>query len=217
MGRVIVFDAKVNTKANGSENLAARARDAGTAAAKAAAASKAAQAAAAAAQTAAHTAAQTAQTAAQAAAQGMNTAAQTAATGVGRGVKEGVYYARGWAAPVLENAADYTTATLAPKVSAALRDTARQVRPEDTSRNKLRSALTWSALGAAVLAALGAAAVVVKKRYQSAMAAEAEADATNPTANPAASENPSGTAQTDAAGTASPDGGVDGRVSTSGW
>ncbi|HEY7261424.1 MAG TPA: hypothetical protein VH589_08065 [Trebonia sp.] len=212
-----MFYAKVNTKANGSDNLAARARDAGTAAAKAAAASKAAQAAAAAAQTAAQTAALTARTAAQTAAQGMNAAAATAATGVGTGVKQGVYYARGWAAPMLENAADYTTATLAPRVSSALYNTARQVRPEDTSRNKLRSALTWSAFGAAVLAGLGAAAVVVKKRYQSAMTADSEADATNPTATPMASEDPSGTAQTDAAGTTSPDGGVDGRVSTSGW
>jgi hypothetical protein len=215
MGRVTVFYAKENTKANGSGTLAARARDAGTAAAKAAAASKAAQAAAAAAQTAAQTAARTATIAAQTAAQSVNTAAATAATGVGTGVKQGVYYARGWAAPMLENAADYTTATLAPKVSSALRGTARQVRPEDTSRNKLRSALTWSAFGAAVLAALGAAGVVVKKRYQSAMAADTEADATNPTATPMAAENPSGTAQTDAAGT-SPDGGVDGRVPTSG-
>lgn len=209
-----MFYAKVNTKANGSDSLAARARDAGAAAAKAAAASKAAQAAAAAAQVAAQTAAQTATTAAQTAAQSMNTAAATAATGVGKGVRQGVYYARGWAAPKLENAADYTTATLAPKVSSALRDTARQVRPEDTSRNKLRSALTWSAFGGAVLAALGAAAVVVKKRYQSAMAAETEADANNPRATPMASDNPSGTAQTDTAGTA--DGGVDGRVPTSG-
>jgi len=209
-----VFYAKENTKANGSGNLAARARDAGTAAAKAAAASKAAQAAAAAAQAAAQTAAQTARTAAQTAAQSMNTAAATAATGVGTGVKQGVYYARGWAAPLLENAADYTTATLAPKVSSVLRDTARQVSPEDTSRNKLRSALTWSAFGAAVLAALGAAAVVVKKRYQSAMAADTKGDADNPAATPMASETPPGTAQTDAAETTSPDGG---RVSTSGW
>ena len=209
-----MFYAKVNTKANGSDNLAARARDAGTAAAKAAAASKAAQAAAAAAQTAAQTAALTARTAAQTAAQGMNTAAATAATGVGTGVKQGVYYARGWAAPVLENAADYTTGTLAPRVSSALYSTARQVRPEDTSRNKLRTALTWSAFGAAVLAALGAAAVVVRKRYQSAITADTEAGTTNPMATPMASEDPSGTAQTDPAETTSPDGG---RVSTSGW
>jgi hypothetical protein len=117
---------------------------------------------------------------------------------------------------MLENAADYTTDTLAPRVSSALRGTARQVSPEDTSRNKLRSALTWSAFGAAVLAALGAAAVVVRKRYQSATTAVTEADPTNPAATPTGAENPSGTAQTDPTGT-SPDGGVDGRVSTSGW
>lgn len=211
-----MFNAKVNSKSSGADSLTARARDAGAAAAKAAAASKAAQAASAAAQTAAATAAQTAAVAAQTAAQGMNTAAQTAAAGVGRGVKQGVYHARGWAAPVLDNAADYTASTLAPKVSSALHNTARQVSPEDTSRNKLRSAVTWSALGAAVLAALGAATVVIKKRYQSAMAADTETDATQPGATPAASGNPPDTAQGDAAGTASTDAGVDGRVSSSG-
>lgn len=213
MGRVIVFHAKVNTKAGGSDTLAAKARDAGTAAAKAAAASKAAQTAAATAQTAAQNATQTATSAAQTARQGVNSAAQTAATGVGKGVKQGVYYVRGRAAPMLENAADYTTSTLAPKVSTALRGTAVRVRPEDTSRNKLRSALTWSALGAGVLAALGALGVVVKKRYQSAMNADTEVDSTDTAAMPASGNRP-GTA--DAAGATGTDAGVNGRVSTSG-
>src|ERR1700728_3228102 len=122
MGRLIVFNSNAKTK--GSE-IAGRARDAGANAAKAAAASKAAQ-----------SAAATAQTAAQTAAQSVNSAAQTAAAEVSKGVKQGVYQARGWAAPVLENAAEYTTSTLAPKVSTALRSTAQQVRPEDVRKSK---------------------------------------------------------------------------------
>jgi hypothetical protein len=202
MGRVTVFYAKESTNASDSASLAARARDAGVAAAKAAAASKAAQAAAAAAQTAAQNAGQTA-----------TLAAQSAAAGVSKGVQQGVYQARGWAAPVLHNAADYTTATLAPKVSAALHSTADQVSPEDT-RKKGRSMITWSLLAAAVLAALGAAGVVVRKRFQDAVAADsgvdAEAVAVEETGTPADGATPDTTS-------ASTDAGVNGRVSTSGW
>lgn len=93
-----MFYAKADNNSSGS-SIAARARDASVAAAKAAAASTAAQAAAAAAQSAARTAAQTATTAAQAAAQGMNTAAQMAAANVSQGAKQGVHTARSWAAP----------------------------------------------------------------------------------------------------------------------
>jgi trimeric autotransporter adhesin len=200
-----VSHAKVNTKASGSNSLAGRARDAGAAAAKAAAASKAAQVAAAAAQTAAQNAAQTA---AQ--------AGQTAAAGVSKGVQQGVYSTRGWAAPVLHNAADYTTATLAPKVSAALHSTADQVSPEDT-RKKGRSALTWSLLAAAVLAAIGAAATVVRKRYQDAMAADTEADATEAATEGTASPAGAAQAEADPSAATSTDAGVNGRVSTSGW
>ena len=214
-----MFNAKGNTKVSGAD-IAARARDAGnaaakagTAAAKAAAASKSAQAAAAAAQTAAQNAAQKGTSAAQSAAQGMNSAASSAAAGVGNSVKQGVNYARGWAAPMLENAADYTTATLAPKVSSALKGTAQQVRPVDTRKKSIRSIFTWSILGAAVAAALGAAGVVIKKRYQTAMDADTEVDATDPMANPAAAGNPG----TGASGTNGTGAGVDGRVSTSGW
>lgn len=190
-----------NAKTKGSD-IATRAREAGVAAAKAAAASKAAQ-----------TAASAAQTAAQSAAQSMNIAAQSAAAQASKGVKQGVHSARGWAAPVLENAADYTTETIAPRVSAALRSTAQQVRPQDMRKNnKVRSALTWSALGAAVLAALGAAAAVFKKRYQDATAADTEADAAEPTAPQA--DAAKAEADPPAAGT---DTGVNGRVSTSGW
>jgi trimeric autotransporter adhesin len=198
-----VFYAKESTKASDSASLAARARDASVAAARAAAASKAAQAAAAAAQTAAQNAGQTA-----------TLAAQSAAAGVSKGVQQGVYQARGWAAPVLHNAADYTTATLAPKVSAALHSTADQVSPEDT-RKKGRSMITWSLLAAAVLAALGAAGVVVRKRFQDAMAADSEVDVVvveepgTPADAAKAEADPTAATGTDA--------GVNGRVSSSGW
>ena len=197
-----MFYAKESTKASDSASLAARARDASVAAARAAAASKAAQAAAAAAQTAAQNAGQTA-----------TLAAQSAAAGVSKGVQQGVYQARGWAAPVLHNAADYTTATLAPKVSAALHSTADQVSPEDT-RQKGRSMITWSLLAAAVLAALGAAGVVVRKRFQDAMAADSEVDAEAVAVEETGTPADGAAADTTSTST---DAGVNGRVSTSGW
>jgi trimeric autotransporter adhesin len=202
MGRVTVFYANAKTKGS---NFAGRARDASVAAAKAAAASKAAQAAAAAAQSAAQAAAQTAASAAQAAAAGVN-----------KGVQQGVYSARGWAAPMLENAADYTTSTAAPKVASALRVAARQVRPEDTSRNRTRSIITWSALGAAVLAALGAGGALARKRFQGAITADTEAEATEGTATPPAPADAPSAESSDPAAT-STDAGANGRVSTSGW
>jgi hypothetical protein len=211
MGRVIVFYAKADNKASGSSSIATRARDASVAAAKAAAASTAAQTAAAAAQSAAQTAAQTAATAAQAAAQGMNTAAQQAAAGVGQGFKQGVYNARGWAAPRLESAADYVSSTAAPKVSSALRSTAQQVNPAP-QRNRMRSAITWSIFGAAVVAALGAAAAVIRQRYQAAMAADTEVDEAGETPAPADGTK---TDSAPGAGTGT-DTGVNGRVSASG-
>ena len=209
-----MFYAKADNQASGS-SIAIRARDAGVAAAKAAAASTAAQAAAAAAQSAARTAAQTAATAAQAAAQGMNTAAQTAAASASQGARQGVYTARGWAAPRLESAADYVSATAAPKVSSALRSTAQQVkvRPPEPPRRGIRSVLTWSLLGAAIAAALGAAGAMIWKRYQAAMAADTEVDEAGETPAPADA------AKTDSAPEAgtSTDAGVNGRVSASGW
>lgn len=206
-----MFYAKADNKASGAGTIAARARDAGVAAAKAAAASTAAQTAAAAAQSAAQTAAQTAATAAQAAAQGMNSAARTAAAGVGQGYRQGVFNARGWAAPRLESAADYVTATAAPKVSSALRSTAQQVNPAP-QRNRMRSALTWSIFGAAIVAALGAAAAVIRQRYQAAMAADTEVDEAEGT--PASAD--AGKTDSAPAGS-STDTGVNGRVSASGW
>jgi hypothetical protein len=198
---VIVFYANANTKANGTDSLAARARDAGTAAAAAA-------------QTAA-AAAQTAASAAQSAAQEVSSAAQTAAQGVNQSVRQGVYRARVWTAPRLESAADYTTATMAPKVSSALRVTAQQVSPQDIRQKNGHSALTWSVLGAAVLAAAGAVAAMVRHRYRSAMAADTKEDAGAGTAS-AGTANLDGSADSpDGPAATSPDAGVNGRVSAS--
>ena len=189
-----MFYGRVNDKANGTDSLAARARDAGTAAAAAA---------------------QTAAAAAQTAAQQVSSAAQTVAQGANKGARERVYRARVWTAPRLESAADYTTDTMAPKVSSALRVTAQQVRPPDMQRKNGRSALTWSVLGVAVLAAAGAVAAMVRHRYRSAMAADTEEDASAGTA-PAGTATPDGSADSAGAPAAtSTDSGVNGRVSAS--
>jgi hypothetical protein len=84
---------------------------------------------------------------------------------------QGVHGAREWAAPRLEDAADAVTASVAPRVSAALRSTARQVRPE-SGKAGLRRLLSWRwLLGAgAVIAAAGASAVAMRRRYASATA-----------------------------------------------
>ncbi|HEY1666176.1 MAG TPA: hypothetical protein VGG54_10825 [Trebonia sp.] len=108
------------------------------------------------------------------AAQTASGAAQTAATGVSKGVKQGVYNARSWAAPRIDTAADYCATTVAPKVSTALHNTARQVRPVEPTKSKRSSILIWSVLGAAVLAALGAAAAMARYRYRAEIAAESE-------------------------------------------
>jgi hypothetical protein len=155
--------------------------------------------------------------AAQSAAQGVSTAAQTAAAGVGKGVKQGVYVTRVWAAPRLESAADYTTTTVAPKVSSALKASAQQVRPEDVTPKKSRSVLTWSLLAAAVLATAGAVAALVRHRYNAVMAEEADEDFGTETGGGAATgteDAPAGDTESAATGT---DAGVNGRVSASGW
>jgi hypothetical protein len=122
----------------------------------------------------AQTAAQNAAVIATNAAQNAGDAAQAAATGLTKEVKRGVYTARSWAAPRLESAADYCTTTVAPKVSSALRTTARQVSPADTRSSTKRSVLTWSVRGASILAALGAAAALFRYRYRAAIAADSE-------------------------------------------
>lgn len=99
--------------------------------------------------TAAQNAAGTAQVAAQ-------NAAQTAAANLSHGWRQGVHTARSWAAPRLDSAADYCTTTVAPKVSAALHTTARQVEPKRSRSSRV----TWSLIGAAVAAAVGAAAAM---------------------------------------------------------
>ena len=109
------------------------------------------------------------------AAQNASGAAQTAAAGVTKGVKQGVYSARSWAGPRLDSAAEYCTTTVAPKVSAALHSTARQVTPPEPKSSKRSSVVTWSLLGAAVLAALGAAAAAARYRYRAAIEADSEA------------------------------------------
>ena len=108
------------------------------------------------------------------AAQTASGAAQTAAAGMSKGVKQGVYNARSWAAPRIDTAADYCTTTVAPKVSTALHNTARQVRPVEATKSKRSSILIWSVLGAAIVAALGAAAAMARYRYRAEIAAESE-------------------------------------------
>jgi hypothetical protein len=156
------------------------------------------------------------------AAQNATGAAQTAAAGVSKGVKQGVYTARSWAAPRLDNAADYCTTTVAPKVSAALHNTARQVKPVDTTSSRRSSVLTWSILGAAVLAAVGAAGAVVRYRYRTAIAADSEtADEEVPAdsagnqrmpSTPDGNQNATGNAKDKDAETS-----VNGQVTASGW
>jgi hypothetical protein len=76
-----------------------------------------------------------------------------------------VYSARRWTAPKLELAADHVTKTVAPSVSSALRSTAKQVKPAEP---KGRTALTWSLLGAAILATAGAAFALLRYQFRAA-------------------------------------------------
>jgi hypothetical protein len=93
---------------------------------------------------------------------------------------QGVHDAREWAAPRLEDAAEAVTESVAPRVSAALRSTARQVKPE-SGKTGLRRLLSWRwLLGAgAVIAAVGASALAMRRRYASATA-EVQDDADSP-------------------------------------
>ena len=122
--------------------------------------------------------------------QGVRQGVQDARDWAAPRLEDAAHGAREWAAPRLEEAADavsYTvapkiaetvTGTLAPKVSSALRSTARQVRPAD-SRTGFRRMLNlrWLLAAGAVAAAAGAgAAIAVRRRYASATA-EAKNDA----------------------------------------
>ena len=167
-------------------------------------------------------AAQNAAVVATSAAQNASDVAKTAASSLGKGLNDKVYTARSWAAPRLDNAAEYCTTTVAPKVSSALRTTARQVRPTDTRKSKRSSVLTWSLLGAAVLAGIGAAAALVRYRYQTAIAADSEPADEEVTADSAdgqaAPVSPEGTRSPAATPTdKSSDTSVNGRVTASGW
>lgn len=132
----------------------------------------AAQSAATAAQLAAQSAAAQGQVAAQSAADTISAASRNAAENLGQQVRQGVDTARGWAAPRLEMAADYTTdytakaaevanKKLAPKVSGALRNTARQVRPE---KSRGRTVLQAVLISIAALAGAGAIAALVQRQ-----------------------------------------------------
>jgi hypothetical protein len=199
-------------KTSGTIKAAYRARAASTAAAANAAT---------AAQNAA-IAAQNAAVVATSAAQSASGAAKTAASNLSKGVNDKVYTARSWAAPRLDNAADYCTTTVAPKVSSALRTTARQVRPADRRSSKRSSIVTWSLLGAAVIAAVGAAAAIARYRYQTAIAADSEpadeevaADSTDSQAGPVNSDGSPSPATTPP--DKSTETSVNGRVTASGW
>ncbi len=179
-----------------ASKLATQARMAGVAAAQSAA--SAAQSAASAAQTAAATA------------QEMGERAQVATAGMRKGARQGVFTARSWAAPRLDDAADYWADTVAPKVSEALRASARQVRPKPARRPK---ALAWALLTGAALAAAGAAGAFVRYRYRAANAPGTGEEATSPAAvggeGSADTDRPAATVP----GQSGPDTPVNGRVS----
>lgn len=134
-------------------------------------------------------------------------AGKRAGTTAVHGARQGVHAARIWAAPRLEDAADAVTSSAAPKVSSALRTTARRVRPaEDTAAGKARPRrlLDWRLLAGigAMLAAAGAtAAVAVRRRYSRA------------TEQAKSTTDPSGDAQQPDAATGSD---VNGRVTSPG-
>jgi hypothetical protein len=181
----------------------------------------------------------------QAAAQNASSSAQTTAAGVGKQVQHGVYTARKWAAPKLESVADYTAATVAPTVSSALRNTAAQVRPAEPvspAKRRMTSVLTWSLLGAAVVAAAGAVTALARYRRRAATSidsempdgalSETEADvAGKPTGQTSAVPAPPAPKPTESAfpgGKASPsasanqtetvtDASVNGHANTNGW
>ena len=148
-----MFFTKTNTAKIDSAKASARARAAGLAA-----------------RIAAQNAAQSAAAAARTAAMAAQATAQTTASGVSSGVQQGVYSARRWTAPKLELAADHVTKTVAPSVSTALRSTARQVKPAEPAKG--RTALTWSLLGAAIVATAGAAFALIRYQFRAATSDE---------------------------------------------
>ena len=111
------------------------------------------------------------------AAQNAGSSAQTTTAAVNKQVQQGVFSARKWAAPKLESVADYTATTVAPTGSSALRSTAAQVRPAEPvspAKRRMTAALTWSLLGAAVVAAAGAVAALARYRRRAATDVDSE-------------------------------------------
>jgi hypothetical protein len=209
---VFLVKSKSDLSTTSTAKAVKRARAAGVAAASNA--SKAAQNAAVAAQQAANAAQVAAQQAATVAVTTAQSAGDTAAD-LNKQVKVQVTSARRWAAPRLEGAAEYTTGTVAPKVSSALRSAARQVSPVEP-KSKKRSALTWSLLGAAAAAGLGAAAVLVRYRYRAAIAADSEIADAEAMGKSSSTASPDG-ARSEAQKDPNTDTSVNGRVTSSGW
>ena len=99
------------------------------------------------------------------------------------------------------------TATVAPKVSSALRSTAAQVRPEKPGKTGLRRGLNWRwllGIGAVPAAAGATTAITMRRRYASATAEAKDATEASEDGHPAEA--------TDAATHAE----VNGQVTTSG-
>ena len=124
---------------------------------------------------------------------------------------QGVHGAREWAAPRLEDAADAVTASVAPRVSTALRSTARQVRPDEViaGRTGLSRLLDWRLLlgvGAVAAAAGATAAAAMRRRYANATAEAKDATESSDEEHAREEESPS-----DVAGSE-----VNGRVTTPG-
>lgn len=133
-----------------------------------------------------------------AAAQAVPMGKRAGATAI-QGARQGVHGARERAAPLLENAADAVTASVAPRVASALRSAARQVQPEGarSARTGVRAMLSWRwllGIGAAVAAAGAAAAVVMRQRLARATAEAEEATESSPDESARAGELPGDTA-----------------------
>jgi hypothetical protein len=159
-------------------------------------------------------AARNAAAAAQVAAQNAATAAASYAQSANMASQSAVLGARRWTAPQLEMFADYCTNRVAPMLDAALRSTAHRVRPVEVApRRRVPSAVAWSLLGAAVLAAIGAAAALVRFRYRTEMATDTDDDMVSPAARMDESMQNASAGGTTESGETS----VNGRVSATGW
>ena len=103
-------------------------------------------------------------------------AGRRAGAAVASGTRQGVYVAREWAAPRLDDAAAAVEIVVAPQVSSALRTTAAWVRPvppAPPARTGILRMLDWrwlAGIGAAVAAAGGGTAFAMRRRYANATA-----------------------------------------------